>query len=122
LDVLSKFDDKQQRAIVALNEAPTITRAAEISNISKQTLYTYLENPEFKLAYLRYRAHAITQASVLLTSNMVQAAQWIVDAGENPGAMPIPQQKLRLQAARMILQNAHRFQSDELLLAEAENA
>ncbi len=61
-------------------------------------------------------------ASTLLTTNMVTAAQVIVDAMENPGSMPASMQKVRLQAARMILQNAHRFQSDELLLAEAENA
>ncbi len=114
------MEHKKELAIVALCEQPSITKAAEVSNISRQTLYEWMTTPEFKLAYLRYRAHAITQASVLLTSNMVQAAQWIVDAGENPGAMPIPQQKLRLQAARMILQNAHRFQADELLAAEAE--
>ena len=43
-----------------------------------------LAMPEFKLAYLRYRAHALTQASVLLTSRMYDAVATILDVLDNP--------------------------------------
>ncbi len=115
----NQIDHKKELAILALCSEPTITRASEVSNVSRQTLYDWMSEPEFKLALLRARSHAITQASVLLTSRMTQASEWIIEVGENP---TMPGARTKLAAARLVLAQAHRFQSDELLLAEAENA
>jgi len=115
-----ELTSKQELAIVAIVESPTLTRASEVSNVSRQTLYTWMSDPTFRLALLRSRQHAMTVASTILTANLVNASDTIVDVMDNPESRPVREQKLRLQAARMIQQGAHRFQNDELLAAEAE--
>ena len=47
LDTLENLDQKQQLAVISLCEQLSISKAAEVSNISRSQLYNYLAMPEF---------------------------------------------------------------------------
>ena len=115
------MEHKQELAIVALCSEPTITRASEVSNVSRTTIYEWLSNPEFKLALLRARANTIVAAGNLCTINYLKANEILRDVMDNPGEMPVPLQKLRMQASRMVIAGVQRIEQDQLLAAEAEN-
>jgi transposase-like protein len=81
---------KQTKAIAALLTADTIESAAETVGVSRSTLYRWLQDPTFRLAYQQTKRrlveHAIaksqrlaSQAIAVLREVMVSAAKIIVE-------------------------------------------
>ena len=64
---------KQESAIVALLNEPTIARAASSINMAERTLYRWLDDPAFSGAYRRARREAFAQA-IALTQRYAPAA------------------------------------------------
>ncbi len=57
-DTFDKLSQKQERAIVALLDAPTIAKAAEAIGVCERTLYRWLDDPDFAAAYRKARRQA----------------------------------------------------------------
>jgi hypothetical protein len=53
---------KQSRAIAALLEEPSITRAAAAAGISHATIHRWLQDPDFHRAYMHARWKAVQQS------------------------------------------------------------
>ncbi len=56
---------KQERAIVALLNEQTITKAAAAAQVGDRTLYKWLNDPDFSSAYRKARRQAFGQAIAL---------------------------------------------------------
>ena len=59
---MNELTDKQERAIIALLNQPTITAAADAADIGLRTLHTWLAEPAFSDAYRIARREATQQA------------------------------------------------------------
>ena len=55
----------QERAIIALLNEQTISRAAAVAEVGQRTLYRWLRQPEFSRAYREARREAFGQAIAL---------------------------------------------------------
>lgn len=92
---------RQQRALSALLEAPTIRKAAETANIPERTLYAWLKNRQFDAAYRAARRESMRHATGKLQQASAAAVAVLCQllAPPNPAA-------IRLGAARSILEFA----------------
>ena len=64
---------KQETAIVALLNEPTIARAARSIDLAERTLYRWMDDPAFRAAYRKARREAFAQA-IALTQRYAPAA------------------------------------------------
>jgi len=97
--------------LASLVECKSISDAAAKSNVSRTTIHELLKDPAFRLQYLEFRQHAITAASCILTGRLTEAVEFIYSVINDPNETTAK----RLQACRMALQQAYRFQEVELL-------
>lgn len=58
----AKLPHKQDQAIIALLEQPSIKQAAQSVGISEVTLFRWLQEPEFQRAYREARYRVVEQA------------------------------------------------------------
>jgi hypothetical protein len=67
------FPPRQQQALRALLERPTIAAAAESCNLSERTLFRYLEDEDFRAEYRRLRARLVEEVVADLQKGGVEA-------------------------------------------------
>ncbi|MBC7834062.1 MAG: hypothetical protein H7Y88_03055, partial [Phycisphaerales bacterium] len=71
---------RQEQAIIALLNEPTVKRAAEVSNIGYRTIHRWLEEPAFAKVYRRARRQAFAQAVSLTQRYAPLAVQTLAKA------------------------------------------
>jgi hypothetical protein len=91
------FPPRQQQALRALLENPTIAAAAENCGLSERTLYRYLEDADFLAQYQRLRARLVDQAVAELQKIGVEAVGVLRASFEDESV------SVRLRAARTAL-------------------
>ena len=94
-----------EQIIAALLTTGTIAQAAEAAQIAPRTIYKRMGTPEFKAAYSAARADLIRGAVTALNGYMAEAVEVVAEIMRDPSAPPTT----RIQAARLILDNAARF-------------
>ena len=92
------FPPRQQQALRALLEHPTIAAAAESCNLSERTLYRYLEDKDFREEYRRLRARLVEEVVAELQKGGVEAVGVL---RRNFGA---ESESAQLRAARTVLE------------------
>ena len=102
---MTKLVAKQEKFMIALMATNTILDACKQAGIANHTGYKYLNDPEFKVEYLKLRRETMQQA----TNKLQQAAVIAVETLENvmldaENSTP----SARVQAARTVLENAYR--------------
>lgn len=70
---LNGLTPRQEQAVVALLNEPTVSRAAESIGMSERTVYRWLDEPGFSRAYRKARREAFAQA-ISLTQRYAPAA------------------------------------------------
>jgi uncharacterized protein YhjY with autotransporter beta-barrel domain len=100
-----KLTPRQERAIIALLNEPSVRKAAVTADVSERTLYHWLKNDEqFNHAYYAARREAMSQATARLQQGSTAAVNVILMVMARE-ATPLP---LRLRAAGMVLEYAYR--------------
>ncbi len=92
----------QHRALIALLEYPTVKEAAEAAGVHKATVYRWLREPQFQVAYREARREAVSRATARLqqiSGEAVEALREVVGDRSQQGAS-------RVGAARVILDYA----------------
>src|SRR5690349_14662713 len=79
---------KQDAALVALLNEPTVQRAAQASGMSERTLYRWMEEPAFSRAYRAARRQAFSHAVTLTQKYASAAVQTLVKVMTDPKATP----------------------------------
>ena len=59
---ISITTNRQEKAIIALLNQPTMKEAAEAAGISEVTLWRWLQQPEFRASYMEARRVAVQRA------------------------------------------------------------
>lgn len=77
---------KQDAALVALLNEPTVQRAAQACGMSERTLYRWLEEPIFGRAYRAARRQAFSHAVTLTQKYASAAVQTLVKIMTDPKA------------------------------------
>ena len=98
----SKLRRKQQRAIAALIEAPTIKEAAKSADVGEATLFRWFQNNEFQRAYRDARRRIVDQAIVRIqqaTGEAVDALREIVSDENMPASARVSSAKTILDMA-----------------------
>ena len=94
-----------EEIIAALMTNSTIKKAAEAVNLSERSIYDRMAEDDFKTAYKGIRTALLRNALISLQGKAEKAAETITkimdDEENSPG--------VRLQAARMILDNVCKF-------------
>lgn len=68
-----ELEPAQERAIIALLSEPTLRAAASSAGISESTLWRWMRDPEFRVAYRRARQEVLERATARLAA-LVDAA------------------------------------------------
>ena len=89
---------RQQQALRALLEHPTIAAAAENCNLSERTLHRYLQDPDFGAVYREERRHLTDEVIAALQKSGTSAVAALRNALSNENAA------VRVRAARAVLQ------------------
>ena len=107
---------REEQAIVALLEHPTLEKAAAALAVSDVTLWRWMQNPEFQEAYRKARREAFAQ-SVARLQHASQAAVGtllrVMTDREAPAAS-------RVRAADVVLQTALRGMESEDIAARLD--
>ena len=98
----AKFGRKQEEAVAALLTQRTIEDAARTAGIGTKTLLRWLQNLEFKGAYLRARREAVGQATARLQQATGAAASTVLKMMVDPNAPSA----VRLRAAECVFTHA----------------
>lgn len=94
-----------EQIIAALLNSGSIQQAAALTGIAPRTIYDRMGYREFKAAYSAAKADIVRQATLTLNRNLsaaVDVVTGIMNDDGNPAA-------IRLQAAKMIIENAAKF-------------
>ena len=106
-----------EEIIAALMSSGSIARAAEMTGISPRTMYDRMGTRDFKAAYSAAKADVVRQAVLSMNRNLsaaVEVVTGIMNDDNNPAGV-------RLQAAKLFLENAARF-TDRLADADRYTA
>lgn len=97
-----KKEQKQERAISALLNAPSLREAAKEAGISEATLHRWLKKDDFKTAYREAKKELVNHAIYRLqhaTGKAVNALEAVIDDKESPASA-------RVSAAKTILETS----------------
>ena len=75
---------KQNRFLLAMLEESTVSKAAEVSGISRDTAYRYLKEPEFQAELNRRRGECLNDTVRFLQSKLTLCSEQLVSIIENP--------------------------------------
>ena len=106
-----------EEIIAALLGSGSIAQAAAVTGIAPRTIYDRMGTREFKAAYSAAKADIVRQAVLNMNRNLsaaVDVVTGIMNDEGNPAAT-------RLQAAKMIIENAAKF-TDRLTAADEYTA
>ena len=122
-----KLSRRQELAIVALLQHPTIGQAAELAGVCEKTLRRWLRQPDFRRQYREARGHLLDAAIGQLQKASGAAVAVLLSIAEDVLTPPA----VRVSAARAILTTAiagaemidldERLTAIEEALARAEN-
>ena len=96
---LSTLTPKQERAVIALLEQPTIEDAAKSVNVGKTTLWRWLQDEEFHAAYMKARRETVKHSIARLQKHTSEAADTLHEIMTNKSANDFA----RVGAAKAIL-------------------
>ena len=97
-----KLGRKQEQAISALLQRPTITDAAKAIGVGEATLWRWMKQADFKRAYLEARREVVTKSIARLQQASGEAVEALREVMEDRGAPA----SARVAAARVILETA----------------
>ncbi len=101
-DFKGKFGRKKEDAIVALVSQRTIEDAARACDIPARTLYRWLKEPEFDVAYRAARRQGYGQSISRLQQGSTAAATTLLKVMVDPATPPAT----RVRAAEAVLSHA----------------
>lgn len=99
---ITKLPRRQQQAIPALLHTPTIRDAAKLAGVHEITLFKWMNQPGFQVAYRDARYLAMEEAFATLQKHCIEAAKTIIDVMHDKHANPY----VRLHAAQAVLDMA----------------
>jgi len=111
----SKLTTRQLKFLPVLLASPTYTQACQAGRVSRDTLYEWLRQPQFKAELERQRDEFVAQGFALLSQSVVKAVETLVgllDAGDG---------RLKRLAAKDILDQHTKFRELEDLTRRIEH-
>ncbi len=97
-----KFSRKQEQAIVALLNAPTIAEAAKQAAIGETTIWRWLQNGEFQEQYRQARRKALDLAISRIqqiTGEAVEVLRQVASDADSPASSRVSSAKAILELA-----------------------
>jgi len=101
-DKRNPITPKQEKAVLALVEQPTIREAAKAVKVNEVTLYRWMREPDFQASYRQARRDIMSQAIARLQSCCSTAVQTLQEVMEDTEATPAS----RVASARAVLELA----------------
>lgn len=102
---MAKLTVRQEKFMIALMNTNTIIEACKEANITNNTGHKYLNNTEFKQAYMKLRRETMQQATNKLQQSAVMAVETLENVmSDIDNSTP----SARVQAARAVLDNAYK--------------
>lgn len=102
-DAEAKLTARQAKFLPVLLASPTYTHACRKGRISRDTLYEWLRQPEFKAELDRRRAELVAQGFALLSQSVTKAVETLVGLLDGSDA------RLKRLAAKDILDQHAKF-------------
>jgi hypothetical protein len=115
-DKTPKLDPKQEKVIVALLTEPTYRQAAKKAGVGETTIYRWLQDEEFDLAYKEARNQAFNQTISRIqqsTSNAVTTLNEVMEDKESPASS-------RVTAAKTVLEMAIKAHEIEKVISRMD--
>jgi hypothetical protein len=97
-----ELEPAQERAIVALLSEPTLRAAASSAGISESTLWRWLRDPAFRVAYRRARQEVLERATARLAALVGVAVEALSEIVADRAVSP----HVRVSAASRIVEFA----------------
>jgi hypothetical protein len=98
----AKFARKAEQAIAALLTRPSVEDAARTTGVGEKTIRRWLQEPEFKVRYLRARRESVQQAIARMQQAMGAAGTTILKLMMDPNVPAA----VRLRAAEAVFAQA----------------
>jgi hypothetical protein len=112
----AELEPGQERAIIALLAEPTLKAAAASAGISETTLWRWLREPNFKVAYQRARQEALGRATTRLAALVEVAVEALGEIVADRTVSP----NVRVSAASRIVEYALKAAEIEEVQARLE--
>ncbi len=111
------LSEKQQKALIALMQEPSITRAIEKSDVGRSTMYRWLKDPAFAAARRGMLNEALSNATARLKAEAEASVQTLAELRDSRETPPTA----RLGAASKLLEYAFRADVYEDILVMIED-
>ena len=102
--IIEKLEPKQLKAIAALLEESTISKAAVAAGISHATIHRWLQEPEFRRAFMHARWRTVQQSIARVQSFSSEAISVLYDIMSDKSAPHYA----RLAAANSIISTGYK--------------
>ena len=100
--MFEKKDQKQERVISALLNAPSLRKAAKEAGIAEATLHRWLKDDAFQVAYRNAKRDLVNHSICCLQKSSEKAVQVLLDVAKDKECPA----SARVSAARAILENS----------------
>lgn len=100
-----KFTDRQESALAVLVNTPNIAEAARECGLHRSTLFTYLQNPDFKAELHRRKAEQLQEGEAELRAGIKDAAAELRKIITRKSTSD----QIRINAINTLLTHAERF-------------
>jgi len=101
IEVSKKMERKKEKAIACLIAQPSITLAAQEAGISQSTMYRWLNDEEFQMAYRKAKKEIVGHALTQVQKAVTKAVDTLLDVMGN-GVV----ESAKVSAAKTILELA----------------
>jgi hypothetical protein len=112
----AELEPGQERAIVALLSEPTLRAAASSAGISESTLWRWMRDPDFRVAYRRARQEVLERATARLGTLVEVAVEALGEIVADRTVSP----HVRVSAASRIVEYALKAAEIEEVQARLE--
>jgi hypothetical protein len=111
-----ELEPAQERAIIALLSEPTLRAAASSAGVSESTLWRWLRDPNFRIAYRRARQEVLERATTRLAALVDAAVEALGEIVADRAVSP----NVRVSAASRIIEFALKATEIEEVQARLE--
>ena len=101
IEVSKKMERKKEKAIACLIAQPSITLAAQEAGISQSTMYRWLNDEEFQMAYRKAKKEIVGHALTQVQKSVTKAVETLLEVMGN-GVV----ESAKVSAAKTILELA----------------
>ncbi|MDO4199656.1 MAG: hypothetical protein Q4D57_02725 [Clostridia bacterium] len=100
MEIINAHDLQKDKILKALTVSKDISEASKIAGVTRKTIYSYLKNDDFVIAYRNLKRMQLREISERISCGVESAANFLIGVLDDVNAAP----SVKLQASTKLLE------------------